>query len=340
MEVSNPEEVLAMLDSIDAMTDVLEYLYESQRRRRTYVRPEHVPFLETRFRDFDEYLSSQTPEAFLQYTRLMPAEFEQLFEHLGETHNAFPPITRKYLEEVAAKVQELYDYPRAVGFLDGRHVPIKKPNGGAEAYLNYKNFQSILLIAVCDVNHRFLIFDVGSPGQLGDASTFFDECDDVFPETCDLGDVGPVQYHILTDDGFGQDVRYIEPYPGNSADTGSKRRFNMKHGCARRVIDATFDILQRRFAVLQKPLQLEPNRATKLVTSLLGDARLLVISILQFFSSLFFSLCDRLIYVSLSMCILLGLEDGMDFENQSFAFELDIESSSYISEDRHRSSVL
>ncbi|VDM53921.1 unnamed protein product [Angiostrongylus costaricensis] len=83
MEVSNPEEVLAMLDSIDAMTDVLEYLYESQRRRRTYVRPEHVPFLETRFRDFDEYLSSQTPEAFLQYTRLMPAEFEQLFEHLG-----------------------------------------------------------------------------------------------------------------------------------------------------------------------------------------------------------------------------------------------------------------
>ncbi|KAJ1362435.1 hypothetical protein KIN20_021975 [Parelaphostrongylus tenuis] len=98
---------------------------------------------------------------------------------------------------------------------------------------------------------------------------FFDECDDVFPETSDLGDVGPVQYHILTDDGFGQGFRYIEPFPGNLVDTGSKRRFNMKHGCARRVIDVAFDILQRRFAVLQKPLQLEPGRATRLVTSLL-----------------------------------------------------------------------
>ncbi|KJH52726.1 hypothetical protein DICVIV_01070 [Dictyocaulus viviparus] len=298
MSVNNPREVLAMLDCIDMMADVLEYLHESRRKRRTYVRPEHVPFLETRFRDFDKYLSSLTPEAFLQYTRLMPEEFEELFRRLGErlhhasthaapigarqrmviylrfvgngfnfttlseefscgkatisaivsevteaiiegeTHNAFPPITRKYLEEVAEKAQELYDYPRAVGFLDGRHIAIKKPNGGIEAFLNYKNFQSIILMAVCDVYHRFLIFDVGTPGHLGDASvfqnsnirTFFDECDEIFPETCDLGDVGPVQYHILTDDGFGQDFRYIEPFPGNTADSGSKRRFNTKHG--------------------------------------------------------------------------------------------------------------
>lgn len=81
--VSNPKEVLAMLDCIDSMVDVLTYLHESRRKRRTYVRPEHVPFLETRFRDFDEYLSSQTPEAFLTYTRLTPEEFEELFEHLG-----------------------------------------------------------------------------------------------------------------------------------------------------------------------------------------------------------------------------------------------------------------
>ncbi|PIO61629.1 hypothetical protein TELCIR_16842 [Teladorsagia circumcincta] len=93
-------------------------------------------------------------------------------------------------------------------------------------------------MAVCDADHRFLIFDVGSPGQEGDASvfqkssirTFFDECEDVFPDTTELGAVGPVQYHILTDDGFGQDVRYIEPFPGQTADTGSKRRFNTKHG--------------------------------------------------------------------------------------------------------------
>ncbi|EYC36033.1 hypothetical protein Y032_0942g3144 [Ancylostoma ceylanicum] len=344
--VNNPREVAAMLDCIDSMVDVLEYLNESRRKRRTYVRPEHVPFLETRFRDFDEYLSSQTPESFLQYTRLYPDEFEKLFEHLGgrlhhasthaapigarqrlciymrfvgngfnftnlseefscgkatvsaivsevieaiiesETHNAFPPITRSYLEQVAAKTQELYDYPRAVGFLDGRHVAIKKPkalgslqkpNGGIEEYLNYKNFQSIVLLAICDADYRFLLFDVGMPGTLGDSSifrsssiyTFLKECDDLFPETTDLGSVGPVQYHILTDDGLGQGARYVEPFPGRTADTGSKQRFNKKHGCARRVIDTAFEFLQRRFAVLQKPLQLEPLRGGRLVTSLL-----------------------------------------------------------------------
>ncbi|WKY06988.1 hypothetical protein Q1695_006851 [Nippostrongylus brasiliensis] len=336
--VSNPREVLAMLDCIDSMVEVLAYMNDSRRKRRTYVRPEHVPFLETRFRDFDEYLSSQTPEAFLQYTRLSPEEFEELFDHLGgrlhhasthaapigarqrmcvylrfvgngfnfttlseefscgkatvsaivsevieaiiegETHNAFPPITRSYLEEVAVKAQEKFDYPHAVGFLDGRHVAIKRPYGAIETFMNYKNFQSLVLIAVCDVDNRFLLFDVGQPGQLGDTSifqsssikTFFDECDDVFPETRDLGDVGPVPYHILTDDGFGQGgARYIEPFPAQFADTGSKRRFNAKHGEARKVIDTTFDILQRRFAVLQKPMQLEPTRAGRLITSLL-----------------------------------------------------------------------
>ncbi|VDO11570.1 unnamed protein product [Haemonchus placei] len=183
--VNNPKEVLAMLDCIDSMVDVLAYLHESRRKRRTYVRPEHVPFLETRFRDFDEYLSSQTPEAFLEYTRLTPEEFEGLFEHIGgrlhhasthaapigarqrmcvylrfvgngfnfttlseefscgkatvssivsevteaiiegENNRAFPPITRSYLTDVAKKIQEKFDYPRAVGFLDGRHIAIK-----------------------------------------------------------------------------------------------------------------------------------------------------------------------------------------------------------------------
>ncbi|CAJ0600619.1 unnamed protein product [Cylicocyclus nassatus] len=335
--VNNPREITTILDCIDSMVDVLQYLHESRRRRRTYVRPEHVPFLETRFRDFDEYLSSQTPESFLEYTRLYPGEFEVLFDHLGgrlhhasthvapigarqrlciflryvgngfnftnlseefscgkatvsaivsevmeaiiesETHTAFPPLTRQYLEKAAAKTEELYDYPRAVGFLDGRHVAIKKPNGCADDYLNYKNLQSIVLLAICDAEYRFLLFDVGIPGSRGDTSafknssiyTFLSECDDLFPETTDLGGVGPVQYHILSDDGMGDGSRYIEPFSGRAANTGSKQRFNKKHLSARATMTKAVEMLQRRFSVLQKPLQLEPNRGGKLVTALL-----------------------------------------------------------------------
>ncbi|VDM78605.1 unnamed protein product [Strongylus vulgaris] len=115
------------------------------------------------------------------------------------------------------------------------------------------------------------------PGTLGDTSifksssiyTFLKECDDLFPETANLGTVGPVQYHILSDDGLGEGARYVEPFTGRSADSGSKQRFNKKHGCARGLIHTAFLMLQRRFAVLQKPLQLEPTRGGRLVTSLL-----------------------------------------------------------------------
>ncbi|CAJ0608500.1 unnamed protein product [Cylicocyclus nassatus] len=40
---------------------------------------------------------------------------------------AFPRLTRGKLRLVAEMTQERFDYPRAVGFLDGKHIHIKKP---------------------------------------------------------------------------------------------------------------------------------------------------------------------------------------------------------------------
>ncbi|XGW28731.1 hypothetical protein V3C99_008488 [Haemonchus contortus] len=34
---------------------------------------------------------------------------------------AFPPLTRQQMQDVAAKTEARYDYPRAVGFMDGKH---------------------------------------------------------------------------------------------------------------------------------------------------------------------------------------------------------------------------
>uniref|UniRef100_A0A0K0D681 Non-specific serine/threonine protein kinase n=1 Tax=Angiostrongylus cantonensis TaxID=6313 RepID=A0A0K0D681_ANGCA len=44
-------------------------------------------------------------------------------------------------------------------------------------------------------------------------------------------------------------------------------------------------------------------------------------------------LCERSIYVSLSMYILLDFEDVTDFKGQSFALRLDIGKAGYVSED-------
>ncbi|KIH43837.1 hypothetical protein ANCDUO_26151 [Ancylostoma duodenale] len=81
-------------------------------------------------------------------------------------------------------------------------------------------------MACCDCDYNIIAFDVGAPGRTGDAGVFRDfdikkwiaQNEHLFPETRELGSVGPVQYHFLVDSGFGQDFRSdalqdVERYP-------------------------------------------------------------------------------------------------------------------------------
>ncbi|RCN25196.1 hypothetical protein ANCCAN_29093 [Ancylostoma caninum] len=191
--------------------------------------------------------------------------------------DAFPPITRESLTETAMKTQQRYDYPRAVGFMDGKHIALKKPAHSGSAYWNYKSFHSIILLAICDCDYNFISFDIGSPGRAGDAGVFrnspirdfFENNDDLFPPTAELSGVGEAQYHILVDGGFGMSHGYIRPYPETSDSDESKRKFNSKHSGARRMIESSFGILVRRFAILQRAMQVEPDKASKIVISLI-----------------------------------------------------------------------
>ncbi|KHJ79280.1 hypothetical protein OESDEN_21077 [Oesophagostomum dentatum] len=328
--------LMQTLQALNALSELVDAM-DREEKLRECVRREHVPFLETRFRTFEEYLSSQTPDSFLHYTRLFPSEFEDLHARLepcltrGRNHiapltsrhrlciflryvghgshygslaedlscgattvskvvmevsnsinrvlraDAIPAITRQSLIDTSVKAQHRYDYPRAVGFMDGKHIALKKPAHSGSTYWNYKSFYSIILLAVCDCDYNFISFDVGSPGRAGDAGVFrnsdikdfFENNDHLFPEAAPLSDVGEVQYHILVDGGFGMSHRYIRPYAETANSDESQRRFNAKHSGARRMIESSFGILVRRFAILQKAMQVEPKKAAKIVKSLI-----------------------------------------------------------------------
>ncbi|EYB86419.1 hypothetical protein Y032_0279g1197 [Ancylostoma ceylanicum] len=330
------EELEGVLEALEALEEVVEE-EASTSATRAYVRQEHVAFLETRFRVFDEYLVTRRPEGFLDFIRLLPDEFEDLYERIGgrlvhaNTHaspisgkhrlmiflrfvaeggtfssfaldygcgkqtvsevvkevteaiigglyaDAFPPLTRRRLEDAAEKTQQRYDYPRAVGFMDGKHIGIKKPARSGSAYWNYQHYYSIILLALCDCDYRIMCFDIGAPGRAGDAGVFrrsairryLDRNDDLFPPTRNLGNVGAVQYHILVDGGFGQGHRFVRPYTQAEASTPEKRRFNSKLSGARRMVESTFGILAQRFQILQTCIALAPERAARLVTSLM-----------------------------------------------------------------------
>ncbi|VDO24728.1 unnamed protein product [Haemonchus placei] len=142
-----------------------------------------------------------------------------------------------------------------------------KPAHSGGSCFDYKLTHSITLLALVDCENRILAFDAGAPGRVGDADTDRQQRPFV-PSHARLGNVGPVQYHILIDCGFAQGHRFVRPYKRAKADTPGKRRFNAKHSGAWRAVESTFGMLSRRFGLFQTTIQMEPSHAAAVVVSL------------------------------------------------------------------------
>ncbi|CAJ0599238.1 unnamed protein product [Cylicocyclus nassatus] len=108
------------------------------------------------------------------------------------------------MEQVARTAQEIFDYPRAVGFMDGKHIILQKSARWGSAYWNYKHYHSIILLAIRNCDNRIIAYDIGAPGRADNAGVFrssvikgyLNRHDKIFPLTADLGEVGPVQFHF------------------------------------------------------------------------------------------------------------------------------------------------
>ena len=94
-------------------------------------------------------------------------------------------ITRAYLDQVMQcptlpddwlLVESVFSwrwyFPHALGALDGRHIPIRCPQGGGSLFHNCKGFHSIVLLALVDADYKFLWVDVGAAGSTSDAQIF------------------------------------------------------------------------------------------------------------------------------------------------------------------------
>ena len=127
-------------------------------------------------------------------------------------------------KNISNQFAEYWDFPHAIGAIDGKHIRIECPRKSGTLYYNYKGFYSIVLLAVCDANYCFTLFDIGSYGSNNDSGVLANSemgmrfASKDFHRPCAENLKGcsykPLPYFLLGDDIFPLKSWLIKPYPG------------------------------------------------------------------------------------------------------------------------------
>ncbi|XP_035432552.2 uncharacterized protein LOC118264220 [Spodoptera frugiperda] len=169
-----------------------------------------------------------------------------------------------------------WNFPNAIGALDGKHVVIKAPQHSGSLYYNYKGTFSIVLMALVDANYKFIYVDVGCNGRISDGGVFAN-CSlsnalsngslNIPPPMPLPGRAKYVPYVIIADDAFPLKPYLMKPFPFRNQ-PGPNRVYNYRLSRARRVVENAFGLLANRFRILRKPIELCPEKVIKLVTAI------------------------------------------------------------------------
>lgn len=84
----------------------------------------------------------------------------------GRQFSKYGPAFKRVANEFFTQ----WNFPNCVGSVDGKHIRIKCPYNSGSMFYNYKQYFSIVFMAVDDSNSKFLMIDVGSFGKDSDDS--------------------------------------------------------------------------------------------------------------------------------------------------------------------------
>jgi len=82
------------------------------------------------------------------------------------------PKTEQEWLAVAKQYQALWNFPHAVGAIDGKRVVLRCPRNSASEYFNYKSAFNIVLFALVHANYNFMFVEVGCQGRISDNGVF------------------------------------------------------------------------------------------------------------------------------------------------------------------------
>jgi hypothetical protein len=79
--------------------------------------------------------------------------------------DCIPRPTKEQWDLTALEFERKTNFPHCLGAVDGKHIRVIKPEHSGSMFYNYKDFFSVVLMAVADTNYRFVYVDIGSYGK-------------------------------------------------------------------------------------------------------------------------------------------------------------------------------
>ena len=186
------------------------------------------------------------------------------------------PSTKEQWLDISKRFEEKWNFPHALGAIDGKHVRIQKPKNGGSFYYNYKHTHSIILMAIAGPNYECLYADVGSNGRVNDSGVWnkssllqgIQNGSVQLPDDEELpnGEIAP--HVFLGDDAFALKKFMMKPFPQQGLDA-PKRVYNYRHSRARRISENLFGILANRWRIYFTVINLEPKHVENVVLATL-----------------------------------------------------------------------
>ncbi|CAH1971907.1 unnamed protein product [Acanthoscelides obtectus] len=197
-----------------------------------------------------------------------------LWEYLQPEYMPIP-TTQKWLE-VAQRFYTLWNLPNCVGSIDGKHIRIKAPKNSGSAYINYKGYFSIVLMAVVDADGLFLTIDVGEYGRNSDGRAFqvsyfgqaMEQGNLNLPHPTPLpGETNMVPYYFIADEAFPLKKNLMKPYGRNQL-TNERRAFNNRLSRARKSVECAFGMIRTKFSVLSTSVCCDPENVDSIIKAM------------------------------------------------------------------------
>ena len=105
-------------------------------------------------------------------SRIITETYDAIWTSLIRMHYLDCTSNVSEWKSVAQEFESKWNFPHAIGVLDGKHVVMQAPHNSGSAYFNYKKKHSIVLLAVCNAKYEFTMVDIGDSGRQSDGSVY------------------------------------------------------------------------------------------------------------------------------------------------------------------------